>query len=232
MAFDTNPIFDPEANEDYILGPCYIPEPIVNLDFDQDHIVDPNLGQDHIIDPDGEIVLVVGEISPLRIQVSFKVLCMASKIFKSMLSYHFREGRQFIALCGKSVVDIALPKDHKAAFLLLCKLLHFKSIKRTPSVGLLCQLAILSDKYDCAQALQYASKIWLNDHAASAQTPGYEKLLGLTYKFDDPVQFQAFSCQLIVEHEGSFDDLFLDDGLAFLPDCLRGTQAPQIFFHF
>ena len=42
-----------------------------------------------VIDPDGDLVLVLPN---LELQVSSKILCMTSKVFKAMLSTSFAEG--------------------------------------------------------------------------------------------------------------------------------------------
>lgn len=47
------------------------------------------------VDEDGDLVLVVGPAdAQAKILVSSKVLTVASKVFKAMLSRSFKEGRQ------------------------------------------------------------------------------------------------------------------------------------------
>ena len=42
-----------------------------------------------VIDPDGDLILILPNG---KLQVSSKILCMASKVFKAMLSAKFAEG--------------------------------------------------------------------------------------------------------------------------------------------
>lgn len=55
------------------------------------------------VDPDGDIILVIGlaeDIHDVSIQVSSKVLSVASKVFKAMFSRNFKGGNEMAAAKG------------------------------------------------------------------------------------------------------------------------------------
>jgi len=143
------------------------------------------------MDPNGEVVFQLANKSRLR--VSSKVLSLTSPVFKTMFSSKFSEG---CALINGGSCDIPLPDDDPGAFTLLCMILYHRPdvLKNPAGVVIMNQMAILSDKYDCAPSLALWSRLYLGNiirihHASTpidhASAP-MDALLFPTIIFDDP----------------------------------------------
>ena len=118
-----------------------------------------------ILDPDGDAILKVGENPTnqskdrdegsdcaLQIRVSTKLLAMSSPVFKVMLDGRFAEGQ--LPFSKENPQSIVLPEDDHDAVLSYCKIVHHAQDAQFPvSFEALCNLAVLSDKYACNQAL-------------------------------------------------------------------------------
>ncbi|MCJ1473765.1 hypothetical protein MMC13_002416 [Lambiella insularis] len=105
------------------------------------------------IDPSGDVVLVVERI---RLRVSSKVLTLASPVWKAMFSSNFVEGT---VLSKGSPCIVPLPEDNVDAISMLCNILHYRHqyIAKKPSAASLEQLAVVTDKYDCVDAMSFYS---------------------------------------------------------------------------
>ena len=97
--------------------------------------------QDCIVDSDGDVLLDCGGTPTYQIQVSSKVLSLASKVFAAMLGPNFQEGQplqvETTDLKRKRPIEIKLLDDHWEAMLTLCRVLHYRSIKEFYSLELL-----------------------------------------------------------------------------------------------
>lgn len=105
----------------------------------------------------GDIVLVVDDgFHPiLKVRVSTVVLSMASKVFRVMFSSGFAEAKA-IRNSPDAPVEVRV-NDPPSDALLLCQLLHFQgSLDELDSEGFL-GLAVIIDKYDCAESLRHAT---------------------------------------------------------------------------
>lgn len=124
---------------------------------------------------DGADVLAAGDKSDdttsttnetLHLIVSSKVLSVASPIFKRMFFGDFKEARELAqSQATAQVYTLELPEDDPLATLILCSILHpcakTDQVPERPDTTTLKDLAVLTDKYQCAQALAYPGRHWL-----------------------------------------------------------------------
>lgn len=156
-----------------------------------------------IADPDGDVILVIGEKSPVSICASSKVLGLASPVFKAMFSPNFWEGTN---LSSSNPRRISLPEDDPTAVEYLCFVLHFRcQDDKTISREEFEEVAVLCEKYDCIHAVSYWSKSWLN-HFALEQfhldpKEHYRRMLGqicTSYLYDNHEAFWESSKHLLM----------------------------------
>ncbi|KAI7330491.1 hypothetical protein KC315_g5649 [Hortaea werneckii] len=125
------------------------------------------------VDADGDIILALPK--NLYIRVSSAVLSLVSPVFKAMLGPHFREGNQPRSSAHPN--EIPLPEDDGIAMKHLCLLIHgrtgdsYSHGDRTFPTQIRA-LALLADKYDCAEAVALQaeamlSRFWM--HRANKQ---------------------------------------------------------------
>jgi hypothetical protein len=159
-----------------------------------------------ILDPDGDAILHVGENAAnqsndngggcaLRVRISAKLLAMSSPVFKTMLNGRFAEAQ--LPFTKRNPPSLVLPEDDPDAVLIYCKIIHHAQDAQLPvPFGALCDLAILSDKYDCNQALSGWFRAQLSESFTpegtiltnSALAKGgltLSGLIGLSYLFGD-----------------------------------------------
>lgn len=132
----------------------------------------------------------------MRLRVSSAVLTRASTVFKVLLSPQFREGTDLEA--NKSV-DIPFPDDSGSVIPLLCNVMHNRNDAVPASLipSHICAVAVLTDKYDCAIAMKYIGRIWIQPHLRTAQVPELKEPLKATLLFKDEYLFKAV-CKTIV----------------------------------
>ncbi|KAL9567516.1 hypothetical protein ACKAV7_008280 [Fusarium commune] len=118
----------------------------------------PNCG----IVPDGDIFLVVGP-EKTKLHVKSMLLMAVSKPLSVMLGPDWKEGHDMRHHNGPFVVS--LPDDNATALEIICSVIHFQNdkIPRTLAAGDVLAVAVAADKYDCLNALQFASKALLRD---------------------------------------------------------------------
>ncbi|KAF7854467.1 uncharacterized protein EAF02_011642 [Botrytis sinoallii] len=96
-----------------------------------------------------------------HILVSSKHMSLASPVFKAMLQGGFREA---ITLKTTGKLELPLPDDDPAAMKILIDMIHgrMKLIPAKINLELFTQLAILVDKYRCAEVVCPYHDIWKN----------------------------------------------------------------------
>lgn len=208
------------------------------------------------IDPDGDIVLrlpqdqspegatdenTADKIKEIReLAVSSKVLCLASPVFKAMISGKFKESIELAAKrTSLQLYDILLPEDDADATTILCRVLHFKldEIPDKPTTVCLENLAYLSDKYRCINALKYCGSLWLRDWLRVYDTKKHSiddlcRLLIFAYVIDLPYEFMCISWELFLAHKGSLlgpstQAVILLDHPLLHQDIARKTPVPR-----
>ncbi|MCJ1244736.1 hypothetical protein MMC30_001935 [Trapelia coarctata] len=117
-----------------------------------------------VIDPEGDVVLQLAEA---ELQVSSRALGLVSKVWKAMFSPRFSEG---IALLKSQACPIPLEDDDALAMTTLCQVLHhsYRKIDRDISPEGLVDLAFVTDKYDCVEAMSQYSSCCLSEWLCGA----------------------------------------------------------------
>lgn len=150
--------------------------------------------------PDADLILVVGT-HKREMRVSSQCLRYASKVFNTMLGPHWNEGQRLSKLDPPKVI---LEEDDADTMLVILYVLHHRNdrVPRELEPAGLVRTAIVTDKYDLAVALQYASEKWLVKPSENMVDVGY----GLTAAF------------LMLHCKESYLDLLKEDVIAqFLP---------------
>ncbi|MCJ1312682.1 hypothetical protein MMC25_006358 [Agyrium rufum] len=130
---------------------------------------------DQVFDPDGDVFLELQRDKPglYVLQVSSKILSLASPVFAAMFRPGFKEGD---ALKRDGSCRVALLEDGHIAMKTLCAILHFRQ-REIPDLGEmksdtkhLNELSTLADKYGCTDALSCWVAERLSRHFALLHT--------------------------------------------------------------
>ena len=182
------------------------------------------------IDPDGDVVFQFPNGS--KIQVSSKALSLGSPVFKAMFGSNFAEGSKLQQ--GKPC-QVELDDD-VIAMTTLCNILHHrnKNVPGAHSGSSLMQLAIITDKYDCLEAISHYSRLtFTNLLTSKIPVNDIGPLLLAALLLDEPIAFQRTSRELVyasdgIDVTGVFGSVLLgvDDTVkALLPQGLIGTNV-------
>ncbi|KAF2843893.1 hypothetical protein T440DRAFT_437076 [Plenodomus tracheiphilus IPT5] len=148
-----------------------------------------------------DCVLVVGP-EKLCIPANSQILSAASKPFRAMFRPEWRDGYDMKSQVKP--VDVLLPEDDATALQLLCEVIHHQNdmIPDRLPIHTVLNIAITADKYDCIQALRFASESWLrsDQHAIG----DLFILAGAAYLLGNAVAFRKITKQMILTHNGSF----------------------------
>lgn len=153
-----------------------------------------------VVDREGDVIFL---LEGFEIQVSSKVLSLASPVFTAMFGPSFVEGnsRSF-----PSPSRITLTDDNPIAMANLFKIIHYqtKLLPREPGQSFVEQIAIVADKYDCIEALRPSSHLWLVTLEAEAvaliedeASSSIGKLLYSAYTFDCAIAFKKITRSMI-----------------------------------
>ncbi len=113
------------------------------------------------IDPSGDLLLDIGSSTcQRRYQVCSRTLSRSSPVWKAMLYRPFMEGKPEDK---DAEWVVTLPEDSTAAFEVILGILHvqFERVPKYPSLALLFQITIATDKYDLTHILRPWSNSWL-----------------------------------------------------------------------
>ena len=146
-------------------------------------------------DQQGDVVLELADKS--RLQVSSKVLSLASPVFKAMFAPTFAEGS---ALVKGGNCHVHLSDDNPAAITLLCMILYHRSDVLKVEVGaeLMDDMAILADKYDCTRSMGLWSALSLRKKIDEfPETAPLDRLLFPTIAFDEPEHLQLVTKRMV-----------------------------------
>ncbi|CAD6572004.1 MAG: hypothetical protein ASARMPREDX12_004854 [Alectoria sarmentosa] len=137
-----------------------------------------------VIDPEGDVILVCGKT---EIQVSSKVLSLASPVFKALFSPNFAEGQP----TSSQVSRIRLHDDDVESMRFMCAVLHHKCASAN-GIGLerLERLAVVTDKYGCVRAMYYWARCEINN---TKHTKEPSRLLWPAYAFDEAQFFNSLT---------------------------------------
>ncbi|KAF7947594.1 hypothetical protein EAE96_008678 [Botrytis aclada] len=138
-----------------------------------------------------------------HVLVSSKHMSLASPVFKAMLQGGFQEA---ITLKETGKLEVPLPDDDPAAMKMLINMIHGRK-KLIPSMirlELFTQLAILVDKYLCAEVVCPYHDIWKNTMQHSAATSeNMARWLCIAWQFELDAEFLRASIWL--EEKGTCD---------------------------
>ncbi|KAB5531432.1 hypothetical protein GE09DRAFT_1228231 [Coniochaeta sp. 2T2.1] len=166
---------------------------------------------------DGDVVFLVGpEKTPLK--VYSQCLRTGSKVFNSMLGPTWSEGK---GLSSLSPPEIPLEEDDADALRTIFFVLHHRnrevpaSSTLTPSDIL--NIAVMSDKYDLAVALEYVRLQWLKPREG-LDLLDIGRLATAALLMGDSRMFVAHTMELMLNWEGPYLELLDDEAIGqFLP---------------
>ncbi|KAK4894655.1 hypothetical protein LTR49_028360 [Elasticomyces elasticus] len=164
---------------------------------------------------DGDTIFVLA--SETRIRVSSTLLSYASPVFAAMLKGSFAEGR--MSKTVDSPAEIRLEDGDDEAFVLLCKLLHFRhdgdSTLRNMTPAALTErvvrLAKIADKYDCIDAFELIGEGLLSRCARCAEDTlpfvSMANLAAAAYLLQQKWYFALFTRRLVLQYNEPFSVL-------------------------
>lgn len=155
-----------------------------------------------VIYPDGDVILCTGSgDSAQRFLVSSFFLKNASAVFTAMFSDEYAEGKK-LSTSPSAPVEVELEDDGKTLRVMLL-LLHMRhgSLPGTVTIKDLLSLAVLSDKYDCADAIRLVTGLWfVNLRSSESSFAEKGQLLEAAYLFKNAEEFRYRSKQLVAGH--------------------------------
>ena len=185
------------------------------------------------IDPEGDVYLMVGDT---ELQVSSKVLSLASKVFKALFQVNFQEGAK---LAEDGSCRIKLPDDDVPTMQVVNLLLHHRQPDIPIDTHLLQNVAIAADKYACTKALCYWAKVQvLSILKAPSRADSIDgAALFTAYVFDFHSVFWAISKRMVLSKSKSlltsefhYPTWGLDEtARQILPRGLLGKTTPCFF---
>ncbi|KAK3648034.1 hypothetical protein LTR56_007734 [Elasticomyces elasticus] len=151
--------------------------------------------------PDGDVYLICGNGSSVKIRVASASLIRGSDAFKAMLGPHFKEGRQLASKVG--TIEIELEDDDPEAMTMLCRALHsqFVSMPKELNAASLMNLSIVADKHLCTGSLRFPSEVWINKEMQKTGPLDRVSLLVAAYLFQQPELVNAVSLDLLLKSE-------------------------------
>ena len=172
-----------------------------------------------VVDPDGDVILVFD--AGTEVQVSSKVLSVASPVFKAMFGPRFLEGQDLNTTTPKRV---SLPEDNAAAMTTLCNVVHHRhnSVRKVLALEQVVELATICDKYNCSEAFSLWSYNWgchlywsegFSSHKDAA------RLLNSFFVFNDDTHVKKISHSIVFRTKGFVDEPNLAD---LLPEGVFG----------
>lgn len=150
---------------------------------------------------DGDVILVVGpEMVKLRVHSLF--LKAVSKPFSTMFEPDWKEGDNMLGRDGP--VELLLPEDNAAAMKLICAIIHHqnKRIPQTLPASDVLGIAVTADKYDCVDALKFASENWLLPRKNKAGD--LMLLTAAAYLFRNAQAFKEITKAMILTHSDPY----------------------------
>jgi hypothetical protein len=150
---------------------------------------------------DGDVILVVGpEKVGLRVHTLF--LKAASRPFAAMFGPDWKEGHNMLGRDGP--VELPLPEDNAAALKLICAIIHHrnKMVPQSLSAGDVLGIAATAHKYDCVDALKFASGNWLQPRKNEAGD--LMLLTAAAYLFQNAQAFKELTKAMILNHGGPY----------------------------
>jgi len=150
---------------------------------------------------DGDVILIVGP-EKLKLRVHSLFLKAASRPFSAMFGPDWKEGHSLFGRDGPA--ELPLPEENGAALKLICVIIHHRNnmVPQTLAAGDVLGIAVTADKYDCIDALKFASGNWLQPRQNKAGD--LMLLAAAAYLFQDAPAFQEITKAMILNHGGPY----------------------------
>ena len=158
------------------------------------------------IDPEGDACLGLAE---RQLQVSSKLMSIASTVFKALFGPNFAEGSSRLS---EITIRVPLPDDDEEAMTALCNILHYRFdlVPKKLHSDVLEELAVLADKYDCANALSMWSAQYLAGLLEQEESIDYSTKLLPAYFFNDAKAFRQITKAMVYKSQNqSFNRPFV-----------------------
>lgn len=125
-------------------------------------------------------------------------------MFKALLSPHFKEGAE---LLSSNCVEIPLPDDNATSIVHLLRVLHFQNaeVPKELSPIEIFNMAVVTDKYECMDALRFVTTVWIESHLPSTAPAQLSILLESAYYFQDESLFQKVGHYLVWRSIGAIN---------------------------
>jgi hypothetical protein len=163
---------------------------------------------------DGDVILVVRP-EKVKLRVHSLFLKAASKPFFAMFGPDWKEGHNMLDQDGP--VELQLPEDNADALKLICAIIHHQNNKvpQTLTAGDVLGVAVTADKYDCVDALKFASGNWLRPGKNEASD--LMRLAAAAYLFQNAQAFKEITRALILNHDGPYLSLLCEEVESAIP---------------
>jgi len=150
---------------------------------------------------DGDVILVVGP-EKVKLRVHSLFLKAASKPFSAMFGPNWKEGHIIRGRDGP--VELPLPEDNAAALKVICAVIHHRNndVPQTLAAGDVLGVAVTADKYDCVDALKFASGNWLRP--CKNVPVNLMFLTAAAFLFQNAQAFKEITRELILKHDGTY----------------------------
>jgi len=161
-------------------------------------------------DPIGDLMLVLGSPTcQARFQVSSKVLSLSSPVFRTMLNFRsgFKEGKDLAERTTSSPpMELFLGDDNPNALAIILRIIHAQTRWVPQSLGpdRLYEIAIISDKYDMRDPLDYWLRKWAPERFEG--TISMDKWLFIAFVCGRAAEFGVLSRELMLECRADGDD--------------------------
>lgn len=161
------------------------------------------------------------------IQVSAKHLTFSSPVFKRILTGGWKES---VTLLEKGSVEVIAESWDIHALLILLRVIHCRNenIPRKLTLEMLAKIAVLSDYYECKEALAFTSDIWISALEEGVPTTFSRELilwLWISWFFRLPTQFEIATSTAMSLSNGWIHSLELP-----LPNKVLSKSCPLFFF--
>ncbi|KGO74513.1 hypothetical protein PITC_099050 [Penicillium italicum] len=147
----------------------------------------------------------------LRIQVSAKHLILASPVFKKILSGGWKESITFFQ---KGSVEVTAESWDIEALLILLRAIHgqYYQVPRKLTLEMLAKIAVITDYYECKEALYFLTDLWINnleEHIPTRVSRDLILWLWIAWFFQLPSQFKLSTSIAMSQSDGWIDSLGL-----------------------
>ncbi|KAJ5751459.1 uncharacterized protein N7511_008424 [Penicillium nucicola] len=155
----------------------------------------------------GDVFLVTGP-EKLKLRVESLILKATSKPFAAMLGPNWTRGREQPS--SEKPVEILLPEDNAVSLKYICAVTHSRSqmIPKDVSAQDILDIAILADKYDFFDALEMASRSWLQ--VCEKNEAGNMALMAAAFVFGNAQSFRQTSKALVMDYAGSYLEIYTE----------------------